>query len=114
MNNNTLENFTKIETNLVYPDGDEVIIYFGQNNENYVLTDFGDLYCFPWMPYKVPEKESKAVQVIMNNFGIQIKKGCFFKEYVSTPTEKEIDQFCKGILEIANYWFEEGRGYKVG
>ncbi|MDJ0579041.1 hypothetical protein [Crocosphaera sp.] len=113
MTNEILKDFTKIETDSYYPDGDEIVIFVGQHNGHHVLTDFGGLYCFPWMPYEAPEKEPVSVQRIMDNVGIQIKKGCFFKKHELAPTEKDIKDFCEGLLEIANYWDEDGRGYRI-
>lgn len=105
----TINNFVRIRTPYLYPDGDYIDLYLKQKKEEYILTDLGET--IRWLNMQnvsdtMTEKQKELINDTLLTFKVEKYQSMLFLK-VKRPEEiaVAVTDLSQAVFRISDIWF---------
>ncbi len=105
----TLNEYIRIRTPFLYPDGDVIDFFYKEEGESATLTDLGETLRWLRMQTVIQRKSTKQRQLINDiclNHGIEFYRGMFMVRFKkSEDIAQAIIRLSQAALRVSDIWF---------
>lgn len=105
----SVNQYIRIETPFLYPDGDVIDIFYKEEGEDFILTDLGETLAWLQMQSVSQRKSSKQEQLIKDiclTHGIELRRGMLMVRLKQSDDLAEaIIRLSQATLRVSDIWF---------